>query len=190
MNSTHEITRMLKAWKNGDTNALERLAALADRELRKIARRLMSNERHAHTLQPTDLVNEAWMKLFNEKESVDWQNRSHFYALLAWRMKEVLLNYADRMKRRPQLTGITGKILSNQEADDILKVHQALGELAIVNKRAADIVELRYFGGHTIKDVADILKLGPATVQRDWRFAKAWLLNEITKRGLERPQVI
>ena len=177
MQSTHQITMLLKAWKEGDAEALNRLVPLADRELRNIARGYMANERRNHILQPTALVNEAWAKLFRENKAVEWKNRKHFYALLALRMRQVLINYAHR--ERP--IELTGKILSDEQSAELLALDQALEKLRQVNKRWAEVVELRFFGGNTIEKVAEILGVGSATVQRDWRFAKSFLWNELTR---------
>jgi RNA polymerase sigma-70 factor, ECF subfamily len=180
MNSTHQITMLLEAWKQGDADALNLLAPLADRELKKIARKYMANERRNRML-PTELVNEAWLKLLSEREAVDWENRKHFYALLAWRMREILYNQAYK-ERNYHPTGLTDQPLSMKDQRiDFIELHLALEKLSNINKRAAQVVELRYFGGHTIEDVAASLGVGPATVERDWRFAKSWLWNELTR---------
>ena len=155
------------------------LMPLADRELKKIARKYMSNERRNHLLNSTGLINEAWVKLLKEKEEVDWKNRKHFYSLLALRMRQVLYDYA-RKRTRGERVPITGDVLPGPKFEEIMMVHEMLDDLAKVNKRAAEIVELRYFGGYTREEVADILEVGTATVERDSRFARSWLWREMT----------
>lgn len=182
MNSTHHITKLLHDWNDGDAEALNRLIPLADSELKKIARREMSKERQGHSFQPTDLVEEAWLKLFREKKPVVWVNRRHFYSLLTWRMRQVLCDYA-RQHEKVQYTGLTGKVLSQKQSREIVKLHDALDTLAQINQRAARVVELRYFGGHTVEKVAEILDVSEATVTREWRFAKDWLWDALTSNA-------
>ena len=153
---------------------------MADRELKKIARSYMSRERKNHLLDPTDLINEAWAKLLGEEDQVDWKNRKHFYALLALRMRQVLYDYG-RKRGNAEFVRFTGAPLPPDRFDEIVKVHEMLYDFANVNKRAAKIVELRYFGGHTVNEVAQILDVGTATVERESRFARSWLWREMTR---------
>jgi RNA polymerase sigma factor (TIGR02999 family) len=183
MNSTHQITGLLEAWKRGDKAALDLLSRLAYDELRKIARGYMAREKRNDIFQPTALVNEAWLKLLNEKGDVDWGNRRHFYSIMAWRMRQILYDYA--MRHPHQHTGLTDNDLSDEEFTNLAFLHEALDKFSHINSRAAQVVELRYFGGYTIEDVARILEVGPATVQRDWQFAKSWLWNRVTSAKQE-----
>jgi RNA polymerase sigma-70 factor, ECF subfamily len=180
MNSTHEITNLLQAWNEGSDDALNRLIPLADRELKKIAHKFMNRERANHLLQPSGLINEAWAKLFAEEAQVDWRNRRHFYALLARRMRQVLWDYAKK-ESKAEHTPLTGAPLPPEKSKEIAMVHQALADLAETNKRAARVVELRYFGGYTVEEVAEILDVATTTVERDWRFARSWLWREMTR---------
>jgi len=184
MQSTHQITNRLKAWNMGDSDALNELIPLADRELKKIARSYMNNERRNHLLNSTGLINEAWAKLLNEREDVDWKNRKHFYALLALRMRQVLYDYG-RKRPKSDFVRLTGARLPADKFDEIVKIHEILDDFANVNKRAAKIVELRYFGGYTREEVAEILDIGTATVERDSRFARSWLWREMTGKAHE-----
>ena len=181
MNSTHQITDLLHAWNMGDAEALNQLIPLADRELKNIARSYMARERANHLLAPTDLIDEAWLKLFREEAEVDWKNRKHFYALLALRMRQVLYDHA-RRRRNAELVRLTGASIPPDRFDEIIKVNQTLDDLAKINKRAAEIVELRYFGGYTVEDVAKILDVGTKTVERESRFARAWLWRQINMK--------
>lgn len=181
MNSTHHITQLLHDWNNGDAEALNRLIPLADSELKKIARKYMRKERPGHLLQrPTELINEAWVKLFKERQKVVWTNRRQFYSLLALRMRQVLLDYA-RKHINVQHTGITGKVISHIDCQSIVRVNELLDEFSLINRRAAELVELRYFGGCNPKEAAEILGVSESTVTREWKFAKSWLWREMTR---------
>jgi RNA polymerase sigma-70 factor, ECF subfamily len=184
MNSTHEITNLLQAWNEGSDEALNKLIPLADRELKKIARKYMGRERATHLLQPSGLINEAWAKLFAEEARVDWRNRRHFYALLARRMRQVLWDYAEKQSTAEH-TRLTGAPLPPEKSKEIVALHQALADLAEINKRSAQIVELRYFGGYTLEEVAEVLRISTATVERQWRFARSWLWREMTRNANE-----
>jgi RNA polymerase sigma-70 factor, ECF subfamily len=179
LNSTHHITQLLHDWNNGDAEALNRLIPLADSELKKIARKYMRNERPGHLLEPTDLVEEAWLKLFREKKPVVWTNRRQFYSLLARRMFQILCDHADRYKHFKH-TGFTGKVIPQKESQMIVLLHEALKKFSKINPRAASVIELRYFGGYTVPNVAKILEIGTKTVDRDTEFARAWLWREMT----------
>ena len=179
MNSTHHITQLLHDWNNGDADALNRLIPLADSELKKIARKYMRKERPGHLFEPTDLVEEAWLKLFREKKPVVWTNRKQFYSLLARRMFQVLCDYAQKHEH-VEHTGFTGKVISQKESQIIVLLHEALKKFGDINPRAANVIELRYFGGHTIPKVAEILEISTSTVELDTQFARAWLWREMT----------
>lgn len=185
MNRTREITELLQAWGRGESHALSRLIPLVDNELRKIARAYMAKERLGHILQTTALINEALMRLI-AGERIDWRSRTQFYALVARRMRQVLIEYA-----REQLTAKRGKraehidvteavFLSSEMSGELIVLDEALTKLSKTDERKAKIVEYHYFGGFTFEEVADILDLGSATVEREWRFARSWLRRELS----------
>ncbi len=188
MLSTHEITELLQAWSRGDSQALAKLIPLVDRELRKIAHAYMSRERAGHTLQTTALVAEALMRLM-EAEKISWQSRTHFYSLVARRMRQILIEHA-----REQLTAKRGNraehidvaeavFLSTEASQELIMLDEALMKLATIDERKAKIVEYRYFGGFTLEEIAELLGVSQSTVEREWRLARAWLKRELTPRG-------
>jgi RNA polymerase sigma-70 factor, ECF subfamily len=186
MAQTHEITDLLKAWSRGDPQALEKLIPLVDHELRKIAHAYMAKENAGHLLQTTALINEALMKLI-EGEPITWQNRKHFYSLVARRMRQVLIGYAREQlaaKRghRPEQIDIEDALfLSWEMSEELVLLDKALTKLSEIDERKARIVEYRYFGGFTLEEIAKIFDLAPSTVEREWRFARSWLKRELTE---------
>jgi RNA polymerase sigma factor (TIGR02999 family) len=184
----HMITRLLLDWKGGDLAAYEQLVPLVYDELYRIARRQMSKERGEHTLQPSALVNEAFIRLV-EYDQVNWQNRQHFFSLAAKMMREVLVNYAaarTRQKRggtRQRLT-LDETLVSNPTGvmalDDLLAINEALEQLGQEDERCARVVELMFFGGLTEKETADELGVSDRTVKREWRYARLWLRRQLT----------
>lgn len=185
MPGTHEITDLLQAWSNGDSQALAKLIPLVDHELRKIAHAYMSRERAGHTLQTTALVDEALIRLM-EGGKISWQGRMHFYSLVARRMRQILIEHA-----RQQLTAKRGNrsehidiadavFLSYEASQDLIILDEVLMKLAKLDDRKAKIVEYRYFGGFTLEEVAEILGVSSATVEREWRLARTWLKREIS----------
>jgi RNA polymerase sigma factor (TIGR02999 family) len=183
----HEITELLRAWRDGDEQALERLTPQIYRELHQAARRCMNRERGDHTLQTTALINELYLRLSDLKE-VDWQNRAHFFALCARQMRRILTDLA--RTRRSEKRGGGGHVLSLDEAPEIasssyaevLAVDDALKALALVDERKSRMVELRFFGGLSLEETAEVLQVSSKTVARDWLLAKAWLLREMGGR--------
>jgi RNA polymerase sigma factor (TIGR02999 family) len=184
MPHTHEITDLLKAWSDGDPEALEELMPLVDRELRIISHAYMKKERASHVLQTTALVAEALMRLMPEK--ISWYSRTQFYSLIARRMRQILIEHA-----RGQLTAKRGNrvehvdiadaiSMSTEESQELLLLHEALMKLAKLDERKAKIVEHRYFGGFTLEEVAEFLDVSPSTIEREWRLARAWLKREIS----------
>jgi RNA polymerase sigma-70 factor, ECF subfamily len=182
------VTRLLSQWQSGDSRALERLTPLIYEELRDRARRYMRRERPGHTLQATAVVHEAFVKLV--EMNVSWQDRAHFFAVAARQMRRILVDHAKarcRSKRSGNTTGNTDlDILADIDSDpvsagdiDVLEIDEALQRLATHNPRLAEIVELHYFGGLTYQELAETLKVSEATVDRDLRLAKAWVLKEI-----------
>lgn len=185
MPRTHEITELLQAWSNGDSQALGKLIPLVDHELRKIAHAYMSRERAGHTLQTTALVDEAIIRLM-EGEKISWQSRTHFYSLVARRMRQILIEHA-----RQQLTAKRGNrpehvdvaeaaFLSSEASQEMIILDEVLMKLEKLDERKAKIVEYRYFGGFTLEEIANVLGVSPSTVEREWRVARAWLKREMT----------
>lgn len=183
-----EVTGLLQEWSAGEPAALDRLAPLVYAELRRLARRAMGRERTDHTLEATALAHEAFVRLLPQQD-VSWQNRAHFFAIAARMMRRVLTDYARQRaaERRPPaaarvtLTGVAAALGEGPDPD-ALAVHQALEQLAALDARPAEIVQLRFFGGLTNEEVAHVLDLSVATVERDWRFARAWLRRELARR--------
>lgn len=186
MSESKQITELLIAWNGGDETALEQLMPVVEAELRRIAHRYMRREDQNHTLQTTALVNEAFLKLIDQRD-VNWQNRAHFYALSAQFMRRILLNYArDRgtVKRGSEFEKVDvekTEIISPEKSEELIALDEALEKLAEFDKLKSRIVELRYFAGLTIEETSQILGIAPTTVSLHWRLAKAWLGKEIRK---------
>ena len=184
MGEEHDVTALLDHWSRGDPSALDRLLPLVYRELRGIAARKLRDERHGHTLQPTALVHEAYLRLV-EQRNVDWQNRAHFFGVAAQVMRRILVDHARRRtatKRgdNPQRVPLEDVIDSSTTAEiPVLVLDQALSRLERLDPALVRIVELRAFGGLTIEETAHVLKVSPAKIKRDWRTAKAWLTREL-----------
>jgi RNA polymerase sigma factor (TIGR02999 family) len=183
LNSTHKITELLKAWSDGDTQALDTLMPLVDRELKRIARKYMRRENRGHILQPTALVNEALIKLV--RENVSYENRRHFYLLVAKRMRQVLIDYARRGKNIEHVE-VDEAVLAVERSKELLMLDAALQKLAEFDERKARIIECRFFLGLTVAETAEVLQVGKATVERDWSFSRAWLKQQITGEGENR----
>ncbi|HEV7860414.1 MAG TPA: sigma-70 family RNA polymerase sigma factor [Pyrinomonadaceae bacterium] len=184
MPPTSEITILLTDWCNGDQTALEKLMPLVERELHHIASRYMRRENPSHTLQTTALVNEAYLRLVDQK-NVRWQNRAHFFAIAAQIMRRILLNYArDRHRakrggRAIQVSLSEVSMMSEEKSSELIALDEALKRLAAVDERKCRVVELKYFGGLSVEETAEVLQVAPITVMRDWNMAKAWLAREI-----------
>ncbi|HVE55369.1 MAG TPA: sigma-70 family RNA polymerase sigma factor [Pyrinomonadaceae bacterium] len=183
----HNVTQMLKDWSEGDAKVLDTLMPLVYEELRRQASRYLRKERVNHTLQTTALIHEAYIKLIDQK-SVEWQNRSHFFAIASVAMRRILVDYA-RERHREKRGGVAEnlpldealQISSDEKPVDLIALDEALNRLAKLDKRQAKVVELRYFSGLSIDETAEILGVSNATVRLDWNLAKAWLKQEITK---------
>lgn len=184
MRSPKEITQLLIAWGDGDQSALEELAPLVHSELHRLAHHYMSREHPGHTLQTSALINEAYIRLINWKD-VRWQNRSHFFAVSAQLMRRILVDFArDRqyLKRgggAVQVSLAEAAALTVERSHDLLALDEALSALTDLDPRKGQMVEMRFFGGLTIEEVAEVLKISEETVIRDWRVAKVWLLREL-----------
>lgn len=178
------VTALLQAWTDGDQSALAALVPLVEQELHRLARHYMRGERPGHTLQPTALVNEAYLRLVGVAH-VRWQNRAHFLAVAARTMRRILVDlarakgYQKRGGRSPVVPLDDVEVAAPAPATDLVALHDALDALAYVDARKAQVVELRYFGGLTVNETAEVLDVSPETVMRDWTFAKAWLLREL-----------
>lgn len=182
--SSSEITALLVDWSNGDQTALDKLLPLVEKELRRIAHSYMRRENPDHTLQTTALVNEAYLRLIDQKRT-HWQNRAHFFGIAARIMRRILLNYArdqHRAKRGGtaiQVSLSEASVVSLERTGELIALDEALHRLALVDERKSQVVELRYFGGLDVQETAEVLKVSTITVIRDWKFARAWLLREI-----------
>src|SRR5688572_44785 len=186
-----EITQLLVAWSEGDESALERLAPLIQSELHRLARHYMSRERPGHLLQTSALVNEAYLRLIDWK-AVRWQNRAHFFGVAAQMMRRILVDFA-RERQYLKHGGGTLRVSLHEAASfvvhrntDLVALDEALTALAKVDPRKVRVVEMRFFAGLSVEEVADVLKVSKETVMRDWRLAKVWLLRELEGEAVAR----
>ena len=181
-----DVTQLLQAWRHGQDAALAELLPIVHQELRRLARRHMYGERPGRTLQATALVNEAYLRLVNSRQ-VNWQNRAHFFAISAQLMRRILVDAARArgyQKRGGGVARVTfdeALIRSKEKGRDLVALDDALKALASVDPRKSNVVELRFFGGLSVEETAEVLSVSPDTVHRDWSFAKAWLQREMTK---------
>ncbi|HEY3026357.1 MAG TPA: sigma-70 family RNA polymerase sigma factor [Pyrinomonadaceae bacterium] len=179
------ISQLLVKWSDGDEAALEDLMPLVYNELRRLANNYLRRERPGHTLQPTALVNEAYLKLVDQKNT-RWQNRAQFYGIAAQLMRRILVDHA-RLRHAEKRGGAEQQRLSITSAGDlatkpdldVLALHEALEELATIDPQQSRIVELKFFGGLSIEETAEVMRLGHATVERDWKMARAWLRRKL-----------
>jgi RNA polymerase sigma-70 factor (ECF subfamily) len=180
---SRDITQLLRAWGLGDEDALERLTPLVYDELRRAAKRHMARERESHTLQTTALINEVYLRLVN-LDAVSWQDRAHFFAICARLMRRILTDYArsrSYLKRGGDARRVTldEALMVSDPSLDLVTLERALSKLAEVDSRKSSVVELRFFGGLSLKETAAVLKISTDTVTRDWNLAKAWLMREM-----------
>ena len=180
------VTQLLRAWSDGEQEALDRLIPLVYNELHRLAHRYMGRERSAHTLQSTALVHEAYERLINLKD-MDWKNRAHFFAVSAQVMRRILVDYA-RSRRYSKRGGEWRQVPLNEAVavfrdnrTDIVALDDALQTLAGIDPRKNRVVEMRFFGGLSIKETAEVLNVSEETVLRDWRLAKVWLLRQLSR---------
>jgi RNA polymerase sigma factor (TIGR02999 family) len=182
-----EVTQLLIAWSNGEEEALEKLVPLIYDELRRIARRYMKREPAGHTLQTTALVNEAYLRLIEQK-GMKWQNRAHFFAISAQLMRRILVSMAraryanKRGGEARQVSLDEALVISEERAAELVALDDAMNELAALDPRRSRVVELRYFGGLSVEETAEVLNISPETVMRDWKRAKAWLYTELNRK--------
>jgi RNA polymerase sigma factor (TIGR02999 family) len=188
--SAAEITGILSRWSQGDEHALDSLTPLVYRDLRRIAGRLLRGERPGHTLQPTALVNEAYLKLAGHAK-VQWQNRTHFFAVAARAMRQILVDHARGHLAAKRGAGVTvvpleeGLAIEPERLADFLALDQALHRLSAIDPRKTKIVELRFFAGLNNDEIAGLLQISPNTVVRNWNVAKAWLRREMGGKNLQ-----
>jgi RNA polymerase sigma factor (TIGR02999 family) len=182
-----DVTQLLQAWSRGEASALEKLLPLVYAELRLRARRYMARERRDHSLQTTDLIHEAYLRLVGSKP-IDWQNRSHFFALSARLMRQILVDharsrgYGKRGGGRRRVDLDEGMVCGELDWD-LVHLDEALQALAAADARKGRVVELRFFGGLSAEETAQVLEVSPQTVLRDWRLSKVWLLRQMSRRG-------
>jgi RNA polymerase sigma-70 factor (ECF subfamily) len=190
--SSPRVTQLLTAWREGDSSALDELVPLVETELRQLARGYLRRERPGHVLQTTALMNEAFVRLLNW-QAVSWQNRAHFVAMAARLMRHILVDMA---RRRPKAADGAGVLIvdlaaaeeaAHDRSRDLVALDDALRELAERDPRKARIVELRFFGGLNLEEIAEVIGVAPITVSREWAKARAWLHREVTR---ERPDLI
>ena len=182
--SPHRVTQLLQQWSHGEDAALAELTPLVYEELRRLAHYYMEGQRPDHTLQTTALVNEAYLRLADQTNP-NWQNRAHFFAVAARAMRQILVSYA-RSSRAQKRGGGGARIqldeaalLSPEQSNEIVDVHEALERLGTLDSRKAQVVELKFFGGLNHDEIAEVLKISTMTVRRDWMFAKTWLYDEL-----------
>jgi|SRR5215468_5139116 len=182
--SSREVTGLLRAWGEGDEDALQKLIPLVYTELRAAARRHMAGERQGHTLQTTALIHETYLRLVYIRQ-VKWQNRAHFMAICAQLMRRILIDFARSRGYQKRGGGAThvdldeAVVVTSAPDTDLVALDNALKRLALMDARKSRVVELRFFGGLDIKEAAEVLKVSPDTVMRDWKLAKVWLLREL-----------
>ena len=181
-----DITKLLQQWRGGSAEAGDELMERVQRELRQLAASYLRRERGGHTLQPTAIVNEAYLRLVPQR-TVNWENRAHFFGIAARMMRRVLVDHA-RRRRAAKRDGLAGEPVSisgvpapapGVDAVDVLALHTALNELAALDSRQAEIVELRYFAGLTVEEIAEVLAISESTVKREWTTAKLWLRRQM-----------
>lgn len=184
---THEVTQLLIDWSNGDQAALDKLVPVVEHELRRLAHHYMRREHVGHTLQTTALVNEAFVRLVNRK-SVHWQNRAHFFGIAAQLMRTILVDHArshacaKRGGGADELELNEAIVVSQDKASEVIALDEALKALELIDPQQSRIVELRFFGGLTVEEAAEVLHVSPATIKREWSTAKAWLYRELAKQ--------
>jgi RNA polymerase sigma-70 factor, ECF subfamily len=182
-----QVTLLLKAMKSGDKSAAEQLLPLVYSELHRLARSYMQRERADHTLQPTALINEAYLRL--ARENVDWQSRQHFIGVAANVMRRLLVDHARAHNAEMRAGGLQrveleeGFMVSSERSNEVLALHDALNTLERVDARQAKVVELRYFGGFSVEEIADILEMSPRSVKRHWALARIWLHKRMKQLG-------
>ncbi len=190
--ASHEVTQLLLAWSEGDQGALEQLMPLVYAELRRLAKRYMRNERAGHTLQTTALIHEAYLRLIDTRQ-VRWQNRAHFFAISARLMRQILVDFARERGYKKRGGGARrvpldeARVIGQGRDEALVAVDEALSALAGIDARKSQVVELRFFGGLSVEETAEALKVSPETVRRDWRLARSWLLRTLSGKQPNEP---
>jgi RNA polymerase sigma-70 factor (ECF subfamily) len=189
-----DVSRLLRAWSHGDQGALEKLTPIVYEELRRLARRYMKGERPGHSLQTTALVNEAYMRLVDYTR-MQWQDRAHFFAVSAQVMRRILVEHARRhnLKRGGDVQHVSlehAVMVGDGEDSDLVALDDAMTALARIDSRKVEVVEMRFFGGLSVEETAEVLKISPITVKRDWRAAKIWLYRELTGARTDEPPTL
>ena len=189
-----QVSGLLRAWSDGDREALDRLTPVVYDELHRLAQRYMKGERPGHSLQTTALVNEAYMRLVDYKE-MQWQNRAHFFAVSAQLMRRILVEHARRrnLKRGGGVLHVSLEETATvdvEQSTDLVALDDAMATLARLDPRKVQVVEMRFFGGLSVEETAAVLKISPITVMRDWSTAKAWLYRELTGRNNDGPRTM
>src|ERR1700677_4495588 len=187
-----DVSKLLRAWSGGDRDALESLTPIVYEELRRLARRHMRRERPGHSLQTTALVNEAYMRLV-DYERMQWQNRAHFFAVSAQLMRRILVEHARRhnLKRGGGVQHVSldeAAVVGGDQDADLVALDDAMNGLARIDPRKVQVVEMRFFGGLSVEETAEVLKVSTVTVKRDWRAARTWLYRELTRATTNAPQ--
>jgi RNA polymerase sigma-70 factor (ECF subfamily) len=183
---THNVTALLVEWRGGREEAVQKLLPLVHDELRRIAKRHMAGERPDHVLQATALVNEAYLRLVDVRR-VQWQDRAHFFAMAARLMRRVLVDFARAQKNQKRggalhrVTFDQNLAVASETPEDVIAIDEALRSLAAQYERKSQVVELRFFGGLSVEETAEVLKISQETVMRDWKFAKNWLMRELSR---------
>ena len=186
MSSALQLTELLQSWSQGDESAFDRLVPMVYEELHRLAHRYMADERPGHTLQATSLVHEAYLRLVDSPPA-NWQGRAHFFAVCAQVMRRILVDWARSRQALKRGGGVLaleldeGLAVTNQPGADLVAVDDALKALAAIDPRKSQVVELRFFGGLSLKEIAQVLHISVETVQRDWKMAKSWLRRELSK---------
>jgi RNA polymerase sigma-70 factor, ECF subfamily len=181
--SPAEITQLLRSWREGDEDSLDQLTPLVYAELHRRARYYMARENEGHVLQTTALINEVYLRLVKVK--LNWQDRAHFFAVCAQLMRRILIDFArarayQKRGSTPQIVDLDrATVVSPEPPVDLVVLEEALTKLSEVDERKSKVVELRFFGGLTVQETAEVLKISPETVMRDWKMARAWLLREL-----------
>jgi RNA polymerase sigma-70 factor, ECF subfamily len=185
--SPHEVTQLLQAWSRGEESALKKLVRLVHEELCRLAHSYMGGEHPGHILQTTALVNEAYLRLTGSRQQ-HWQNRAHFFAISAHLMRQILVDFARSRHRQKRGQGVQhvsleeALVLTDERESDLVALDDALRSLAVIDKRKSEVVELRFFGGLSVEETAEVLKVSADKVMRDWGLARTWLYREIRRR--------
>lgn len=188
--SGHEITALLQAWNRGDDQALEKLTPLIYEHLRRSARRCLRRGRRGNTLETTALINELYLRV-NDMNRISWQNRAHFFAICARQMRWILTDvyrskqYKKRGAGAERVSLDETPVVTRKDGRDLVAISEALKGLEIIDPRKSRVVELRFFGGLSVKETAEALQISPETVMRDWKMAKAWLLRELNGENFD-----